>query len=410
MTQREASDAPLIAIIGGCGRVGLPLGVRLSLAGFRTLLVDINTEAVRTVRAGRFPFLEEDGDAQLGDALRAGLRVTTDRTEAAAAGVFIFVTGTPVDEYLTPKMSEVDAVLAEYQDLLRDGHLVILRSTLCPGAMDHVLHRLRATGRRLRLAYCPERVAQGRALAEIGSLPQIIAAFDEESFRQAAGVFASLAPAIIRLTPAEAEIAKLMANAWRYLEFAIANQFYMLAEGRDLDFYRIYDAIRLDYPRAASWRSPGLTAGPCLFKDTMQLASFARQFFLLGKVAMHVNEGLADFLVHRVGERLGGPLRDRVVGLLGMTFKADCDDTRSSLSFRIRKALEFHGARVFCHDPWLASSTPLADVLARSEILVIGAPHREYADLPADRPILDVWGKHGRHSLDVLPGTGSAAR
>lgn len=140
--------------------------------------------------------------------------------------------------------------------------------------MEHLHKRLQERRVDVKLAFCPERVAQGVALDEIDSLPQIVSAFDEESFQAAYELFSAMAPEIIRLLPMEAEMTKLMANCWRYLEFAIANQFYMIAEQNGVDFYRIYEAIRYKYPRAQGYKSPGLAAGPCLFKDTMQLASF----------------------------------------------------------------------------------------------------------------------------------------
>lgn len=394
-----------IAIVGGCGRVGLPLGVSTALAGFDTVLVDINAAAVERVRSGRFPFLEKGGDPALARALAAGLRVTTDRTACRDANVVIFVTGTPIDEYLTPKVSEVTKVLDEYKAFLDASDLVIMRSTLCSGMTELLRRQFAEWGKDVRLSYCPERVAQGFALIEIESLPQIISAFDDESFDRSYRIFSRIAPAIIKLTPAEAEVTKLIANSWRYLEFAIANQFYMLVEKTGLDFFRIYDAIRFEYPRAASYRSPGLAAGPCLFKDTMQLAGYGRHDFDLGHAAVHVNEGLADFIVDKTEHVLGGSVRGRTVGILGLAFKADCDDTRTSLSFRVKKGLAFRGANVLCHDPYVPTAESLEHVLSASEVLVLCTPHREYRDLSFSKPIVDVWGTRGRDSLEILPGT-----
>jgi UDP-N-acetyl-D-mannosaminuronic acid dehydrogenase len=397
--------SPRIAIIGGCGHVGLPLGVKTALAGFKTTLIDVNDAAVASVRAGRFPFIEQEGDRELEAALAAGLEATTQREACRDAEVLIFVTGTPVDEYLNPKISDIIRIFEEYREHFTPGRLLIMRSTLCPGMTSYLRRLLDGWGRNIHLSYCPERVAQGFGLAEIDSLPQIVSAFDDESFRRSCDIFVKLAPSLVRLTPEEAEVTKLIANSWRYLEFAIANQFYMLLERNGIDFARVYDAIRFDYPRAATYRSPGLAAGPCLFKDTMQLASWGRHDFDLGHAAVHVNEGLADFMVDKTEQAVGGSLLGKSIGVLGLTFKADCDDTRTSLSYRVKKVLEFRGAKTLCHDPYVAGSQPLEMVLAASDAIVLCTPHREYKDLKIEKPLVDVWGLKRKSSLEILPGT-----
>ncbi len=393
-----------IGIIGGCGHVGLPLGVKFALAGFETVLVDVNERAVHTVNSGNFPFVEEGGNDELRQALELGLRATCDRAECAEVNVFVFVTGTPVDEHLNPKVSEVLQIFSQYQEYFNPGALVIMRSTLFPGTMEHLYRRLQENGHQVKFAFCPERVSQGTALREIQTLPQIVSAFDEESFQAAYRIFARIAPCVIRLTPLEAEVTKLMANAWRYVEFAIANQFYMIAESSGVDFQRIYQAIRYRYPRASGYKAPGFAAGPCLFKDTMQLASYFDHQFYLGHAAMLVNERLATFVVERASEKLGGTLWRKTIGLLGMTFKANNDDTRESLSFRVKKALEFRGAKTICHDPYWPDSDSLEQVLTQAELLILCTPHRDYESLAFSKPLVDVWGMFEQTTIDVLPG------
>lgn len=393
-----------IVVIGGCGHVGLPLGVKFGLAGAETILVDLDEVAVDRVNSGRFPFLEQGGDAQLRQALGKRLRATVRPEEATSADVIVFVTGTPVDEHLNPKLTALLRVIDEYQGFLKQGALVVMRSTLFPGTMEHLHERFKRAGVDVELAFCPERVSQGFALHEIETLPQIVAAFEEGSFQAARELFESVAPSVIRLSPLEAEITKLMANSWRYLEFAIANQFYVIAEEKGVDFYKIYEAITHEYPRARAYKRPGLAAGPCLFKDTMQLASYSENRFYLGHAAMLVNEGLATFIVEKAGKILGGSLWGRTVGLLGMAFKANSDDTREALSFKVKRGLEFAGARVLFHDPYLPASSELAEVLGESDALVLTTPHDAYAGLRIEKPVIDVWGFFGTPPLDVVPG------
>lgn len=393
-----------VAVIGGCGHVGLPLGVKFALAGAETVLIDINQEAIQTVNNGTFPFLERGGDEQLREALSKGLRATSDIRECRAAEVIVFVTGTPVDEHLNPKLSEVVRIFEQYQPYFQPGVLVVMRSTLYPGTMSHLSERLKRSGAEVRLAFCPERVSQGFALDEIDSLPQVVSAFDEESFQAACSLFASIAPQIIRLTPLEAEMTKLMANSWRYLEFAIANQFYLIAESSGVDFYKIFEAIRYEYPRAKGYKAPGFAAGPCLFKDTMQLASYFNNQFYLGHAAMLVNEGLATFVVDRACQQVGGELWGKTVGLLGMAFKADNDDPRESLSYKVKKGLLFKGATVLCHDPFITGGESLEDVLERADVVVLCVPHSAYKALTIHKPLVDVWDFYKRTTLEVFPG------
>jgi UDP-N-acetyl-D-mannosaminuronic acid dehydrogenase len=178
------------------------------------------------------------------------------------------------------------------------------------------------------------------------------------------------------------------------MKFAIANQFFMIAESAGVDYQAVLDAIRQDYPRAADLPGPGFAAGPCLLKDTMQLAAFTADHFPMGQSAMQINEGLPAFLVGEIKARYGD-LHGRTVGILGMAFKAESDDTRASLSYKLRKLLAWEGARVLCTDPYVRDPKllPLEQVLEEAELFVVGAPHRAYRELSfGDRPVVDVWG------------------
>lgn len=398
-------NALSVVVVGGCGHVGLPLGIKFALAGAKTSLLDIDEAAILGVNGGCFPFVERGGEAQLKQALALGLRATSDPCCLDEANVVVFVTGTPVDEHLNPKVNDVIRIFDTYAQHFKPETLVVMRSTLFPGMMEHLYNRTKEQQINVRLAFCPERVAQGVALDEIDSLPQIVSAFDDASFEAAKRLFSMVAPGVLRLTPLEAELTKLMANSWRYLEFAIANQFYMIAESHGVDFARIFEAIRFKYPRAAGYKAPGLAAGPCLFKDTMQLASFFDNKFYVGHAAMLVNEGLATFIVDKLVKVLGGSLWGKTVGVLGMTFKANNDDIRESLSFKSKKVLEFRGAKVLWHDPYLDGSSSLEEVLEKSDGLIVCTPHREYLELSISKPVVDVWGIYHKPELEYYPSS-----
>jgi UDP-N-acetyl-D-mannosaminuronic acid dehydrogenase len=249
----------------------------------------------------------------------------------------------------------------------------------------------------MQVAFCPERIAEGKAMTELFSLPQIVSSRTAEGQKRAAELFGLLTSSVVELSPEEAELAKLFTNVWRYIKFATANQFYMMANDRGLDFDRIRKGLAFDYPRAADMPGAGFAAGPCLFKDTMQLAAFNNNNFALGHTAMTINEGMPLYLVKKLEEQYD--LAELTVGILGMGFKAESDDIRSSLSYKLRRILKFKAGDVLCTDPYVKvdpTLLPLDEVLDRSDVLIIATPHPEYRDLATDKPVADIWNARGR--------------
>lgn len=382
-----------VAIVGGCGHVGLPLGAALADRGLQVILVDVNKRAVDLVRSGTPPFEEPGLPEVLQRSLAAGrLEATTDSSAVREAEYVVTVIGTPIDEHHNPDLNAVQHAILEVADHLHDGQTLIIRSTVYPGVTAMIERLIRGLGLDVHIAFCPERIAEGKALVELSELPQIIAARSEAASDQAAKLFRNLTHDIVFLAPEEAELAKLFTNAWRYIKFAIANQFFMIANDFDLDYERIRAAIRHEYPRAADLPGAGFAAGPCLFKDTVQLAAFNNNNFHLGQASVMVNEGLPMYLVSRLERRFD--LAECTVGILGMAFKAESDDVRSSLSYKLKRILRFKAKHVLTHDPYVTTDPGLDDldtVLADSDVLVIGAPHRVYRSLETKLPIIDIW-------------------
>lgn len=387
-----------VVIIGGCGRVGLPLGIALASRGMLSVtLYDIHAAAVDTVNQGTLPFAEEGAAKPLREAVSEGrLRATTDPASVATAEHLVVVVGTPVDEHLNPDLGAVPRALERCADHLSDGQLIMLRSTVHPGVTALTERLLERLGKNVDVAFCPERIAEGKAMTELFELPQLVAARSEQAGDRAEKFFRTLTDRIIRMEPEEAELAKLFANTWRYVKFATANQFWMMANDSGLDFERIRKAITFEYPRAADMPGPGFAAGPCLLKDTLQLAAFTGNNFVLGHTAMLINEGLPLYLVSRMERRF--TLADTRVGVLGMGFKAGSDDVRESLSFKLRRILMAKARETLCTDPYVSDPrfTELSEVLRRADVLVIATPHPEYRDLETEKPVVDLWGITGR--------------
>ena len=385
-------------VIGGCGHVGLPLAIALADRGARVGIYDVSQAAVQAVNTGRLPFAEPGAAGPLRAARAAGrLAASADPAIVATAEHVIVVIGTPVDEHLNPDQAAIPNALGGCAAHLRDGQILILRSTVYPGVTALVEKTVAALGADIDVAFCPERIAEGKAMTELFELPQIISARTARGVERASALFRRLTGTLVVLSPEEAELAKLFTNTWRYIKFATANQLYMMANDRGLDFERIRRGLAEGYPRAADMPAAGFAAGPCLFKDTMQLAAFNNNNFALGHTAMAINEGMPLYLVHRLEQRYD--LASMTVGICGMAFKGGSDDTRSSLSYKLKRILAFKAGGVVCTDPYVTTDPallPLPDVIARAGLLVIAAPHPDYRALATDKPIADIWDVQGK--------------
>ena len=396
-----------ITIVGGCGHVGLPLGIALSRAGADVTLLDTHPERVAEVAAGKMPFLEWGAEPELAEAIASGrLRATTDPASISAATEVIVTIGTPVDEFLDPKVRTFDRAIRDLRQHFRPGQLLVLRSTVFPGMTDRLINWLRQEGPALDVAFCPERIAQGYALKELAQLPQIVSGSSPVAVERAKALFRRLTSDLVELSPLEAELSKLFANTYRYINFAISNQLYLIAGRFGADFGRIHAAVTHNYPRMAGFPRAGFAGGPCLLKDTMQLAGFNHNTFPIGQAAMMVNEGLPSALVERA--KATRDLSRDCAAILGMAFKGNCDDPRDSLSYKLRKVLTLECREVLCTDPYIAdpSFVPLDVALAKADIVFVGACHDEYRNLRVHQPVVDVFDFLPKPASSVLRKAG----
>jgi UDP-N-acetyl-D-mannosaminuronic acid dehydrogenase len=395
VTKKDHYDA---CVVGGAGHVGAPLAIVMATHGIRTLILDIDGKALASIADGRLPFLDEGGEPALRAALEAGmLGFTSDFARTSGIPILIATIGTPIDAFHNPILSAVTDCVDQLIPHLTDDQTIILRSTVSPGSTELVQEHLRARGKQTKVAFCPERVVQGHATRELQSLPQIISGMTPEAEEVAADLFERFAPKLVRMEPKEAEFAKLFSNAYRYIQFAAANQFFVMVESEGLDYRRVLTGLRADYPRLRDLPGPGFAAGPCLYKDTLQLSSVANSQFALGQAAINVNEGLPDFIIGQLRKRF--TLQDLTVGILGMAFKADSDDTRSSLSYKLKRLLKVRAREVLTSDPFVrtdATLLPVDDVVDRSDLLIVGVPHSSYRSLDlGNKPVVDLWGLYG---------------
>jgi len=392
---RDNRDYADLTIVGGAGHVGIPLVLAFAEAGLTVNVNDLNESALASLANGQLPFIEYGAAPLLAKALaEKRLILTSAADKIGRRGPVIITIGTPVDEFLNPVHSVVQQCVDSLLPHISDDQLLVLRSTVYPGSTDWLHDYLRRRGRKNKIAFCPERVVQGYGVKELRSMPQIISGTTAEAEREAADLFSHIAPELVKVKPLEAEFAKLFSNAYRYIEFAATNQFYMITKSAGIDYQSVMRAMKHNYPRLKNFPGPGFSAGPCLFKDTMQLAAYARNQFGLGHAAMQVNEGLVLQLVEDL--RRTYDISTMTVGLLGMAFKAEIDDTRASLSYKLKRALKMTAQEVLTTDPFVTTDPailPLEQVIDRSDILILCTPHSVYADADLKgKPVVDVWG------------------
>jgi len=347
----------------------------------------------------------EEGAAQLlekhsGKNFQVFSQEHIDRIVAENA-VIIFTLGTPIDDTYSPNFSDIEKLIRRISPVIKSGHTIILRSTVSPGATEQLARQLEEQtklilGKTLFLAYCPERIAEGKSVEELGQIPQIIGSLEESSAKKAANIFEKIAPKILFTNTRSAELAKLFCNMYRYIDFAIGNEFMMIAESYGCDIYDVLKLVNNDYKRAGL-KSPGLTAGPCLVKDGFFLIDKS-PYMELVTAAWRLNENIPGYLLSRIKEQVGD-LTKKKVAILGLAFKKNIDDTRYSLSPKLKRYFLAEGAKVSVSDPFI-DSQPLEDALLGAEILIIGVNHDVFKNITfeylskfvsSDCIIADIW-------------------
>jgi UDP-N-acetyl-D-mannosaminuronic acid dehydrogenase len=377
-----------ICVVGGCGHAGLPLGIAFADKGKRVIISDKNKDALEIIDKGIMPFSEMGADRVLKRVIHKKLFLSQELNVVKDAECVIVVIDTPIDQHLNPTYKDVMLFFEQLKPFLRKDHVVILRSTVFPGITKKIQKLLKG----IPVCFCPERIAEGRAMEELFSLPQIVSGFDPKAISKAGKLFNILTKDIIYLDPLEAELAKLFSNSWRYIQFAVANQFYMITDEFGADFYAIYNAMTYKYPRTKHFPKPGFTAGPCLFKDTMQIEAFTNYKFFLGHSAMLINEGLPNFIIGQLKKHYD--LSRMTMGILGMAFKAESDDKRESLSYKLRNLAYLEAKAVLCSDAYIKDENFVDEqtLINKSQIIIIGAPHQRYSQLNFKGKILvDIW-------------------
>lgn len=369
-----------VAVIGACGHVGLPFSLVCARAGHKVYGIDRNEELIDHVESGYFPYIEEGGERILHEQLKNGnVEFTTNPSYIKECDVVAIMLGTPVDHENNPRLDDlfsfIDHTLIPF---MKKGTLVLLRSTVAPGTTDLLRQRIHnktqwIEGKDFYLVFCPERVLQCKSITETETLPQLIGAFNATSYAVARDFNKTYnSNDQLYLTPREAEIGKLMTNMYRYVTFALANEFWIIGEKQGVNIENVTKAINFGYKRMDLPLPGPNVGGPCLFKDGRFLLSDI-PFGDLIQTSFLINEGMPDYIFNRI--KVLQPTIKKVL-ILGAAFKANCDDTRNSLSFKMKKVCIKHGAEVDMIDPLADRELP-APKFSSSEYdaVIVMTPH-----------------------------------
>ncbi len=376
-----------VAVIG-IGRVGLPLALTIASKNYFVFGVDRDIEKADIINKGKMPFIEHGAKALLKKTKGKNFIATTDYSVVKQCSVIIITLGTPIDENMNPVFTQIESAIETMKPYLKRGQLLILRSTVSPGTTEYVASMIEEEtdlkiGKNFYLAFCPERISEGRSIEEIPKITQIVGGLDKKSTRIASELFQSIGVKTLETDAVSSELAKLFTNMYRYINFAISNEFMVLAEKYKRDIYEIINLVNYGYPRGGL-RSPGLTGGPCLFKDGFFLISDL-PFGDLISASWKINESIPVMLVNRVAEQM--KLKGKRATVLGLTFKADIDDIRESLSFKVRKSLFRERAIVTLHDPYIREyayqeiETDVYKAVKNADLIFVATNHKEYKKL-----------------------------
>lgn len=380
-----------ICIIGGGGHVGFPLGLVLASKKNSVYLYEKNKKVCKEINNGNIPYFEINAKSFL-KKYHKNILAGFDENYIAKADIIIVSIGTPVDKRYKPELKAFLNLFHFLKKIVNQNQTIIIRSSVYPGITDKIKKILK--GRNENISYCPERILQGKAIEELPKLPQIISGYNKRSIEISKRLFNSISNKTITTSVLEAELVKLFSNAWRYINFAASNQFFMICQNFNIDFKRVRNFMMDGYERNSTIPKAGFAAGPCLLKDTMQLSHFVNGKFPLGKESLNINEGLPEHLLKILKRDYN--LKNKKIGILGLAFKADVDDVRDSLSFKLIKNLKKEKLKTFISDEFFyhPDSITKEKLIKKSDIIIVAVPHTKYKNIkiPKKKILIDTWG------------------
>lgn len=369
-----------IAVVGGAGHVGMPLSYVLA-KNFKVSIID-NSPNINLLRRRKAPFFDYGINKFLkNDRINNNLKFFNNINDVEQEYDFIFIAvGTFVDQWGNPDLKNLTNLCFSAKKKLKKYGALLLRSTIIPGYTKKIYTELFFKSDQ-SVYYLPERIVQGNSFIELYKFPQIVGCekIDNRQKKLLDKILRTFSPKTIYCKSVEAELSKLFSNFWRYCNFAISNQMYMIADQFGVNLNGILKILKKRYPRAQHIPGSGFAAGPCLYKDVKQLEFVSNNIFDLGKSAISINENLVNFICMKIYKKIE---KSSNIYILGAAFKAQSDDFRDSLSFKLLKILKLKYKNVFLIDPYVKHKYVVNKIntknLRSKDIFVVATPHRYF--------------------------------
>ncbi len=337
-----------VSVVGGAGHIGLPLSCYIASKGHKVTIVDTNEDVLKNLKNDNLPFSEVNLEEYWKLAKNNNIELS-NKTQSIENSDFIVITLGSSSEIEDVKI--FDSLLNDVLQNARPESKIILRSTINIETIETIESNELFIEKNLKLAYCPERIAEGMSLEELPTMPQIIGVKNDEDFQIFHNFFDSINISSKKTTFRNAVFLKLFTNTYRYAEFSLVNEFYNIAKEQLIDFDDIVSLAKDNYPRLKNLPSKGFVGGPCLIKDTKTfIKEYDESNSLLSSI-QNVNDKFFENIFNECLEMF----ENKTVIQLGLSFKPNSDDLRSSLSLRFYFYLIENGFKVYPVDKFVKS-------------------------------------------------------
>jgi len=365
----------------GLGYIGLPTACLLARAGHQVVGVDINGERIDLLRNQKLPFPEPG----LPELFKSAFKNMQFFTKPMPADAFIISVPTPTTEEKKPDLTYVESAAKSIGEVVEDGNLVVLESTVPPGTAEKIVLPIllkKDKGMRLYVSHAPERAIPGRTITEMVENERILGGLDKESSARTKEIYASFVRGKIHLTDATtAELVKLIENTFRDVNIAFVNELAQLCESIGVNVWEARELANL-HPRV-NIHSPGPgVGGHCISVDPWFLVRRGNAGTDMIELSRKINDSMPHFVVSRVTEMLEG-IKNPTITILGVAYKGNVDDWRETPALEIIEVVEKKGWEVKIHDP-LVTTFPfkveknLQKAVQGSDCLIIVADHDVY--------------------------------
>ena len=375
-----------VAIIG-LGYVGLPLACLCAKKGYKVIGIEINQTKVDLVNEGKNPIKDEYIDLNL----RKGMNeATTDNSKLKEADIVIVCVPTPVDGKHVPDLSYVKTASNSIAKCLQENQIITVESTVYPGTTEEIVKPiLEKSGKKFFLAHCPERIDPGNKKWTVENIPRVVGGINNESTRKIADFYRSIIDGEVTEVKSskEAEATKIMENTFRDINIAFMNEMAKSFDKAGIDITEVIKGAS-SKPFGFLPHYPGAgVGGHCIAVDPYYLIDNAKKYdfdheFL--KLARKINNSMPEHTVNLFVEelnKLGKAVSGAKVGVLGIAYKKDIDDTRKSPALKVINLLKKKGADVVVYDPFVPDKSnvnSLSELCKTVDYFVLITDHSEF--------------------------------